>query len=197
MPQPRAYSDDEIIAAGERLAASGPVDRRVLHAELGGRGDPNTAWRVWRRHAGGLGSLSVGSPSDVAPARVAPKLPLEAAPHLAQAITAILQGLTSAGAAADATLDRVGRQHLLDRDRLIHERDAVMADRDQLLAAFDDIVDKYDALQASTNEKDALIEAQQREIDALRAAAVLDRAPRMLDESGRLLRPIAGRSMAT
>lgn len=49
MAQQPAYTNDEIIAAGRALRARGAEPTRpVLWAELGRRGQPQTAWGVWQ-----------------------------------------------------------------------------------------------------------------------------------------------------
>jgi hypothetical protein len=51
MPQPPAYAPAEIILAGQKLeTATGVVTQASLHAALGGRGMPSTAWRVWSEY---------------------------------------------------------------------------------------------------------------------------------------------------
>jgi hypothetical protein len=69
MPQPPAYSPAEVIVSGQRLEASaGVVTQASLHASLGGRGMPSTAWRMWNEYVELRGPWTPPAPS-VDPAR--------------------------------------------------------------------------------------------------------------------------------
>lgn len=47
----RAYTPEEIIAAGTRMRTKGVEPERASPwSELGRRGQPNSAWNVWTRH---------------------------------------------------------------------------------------------------------------------------------------------------
>jgi hypothetical protein len=146
MPQPPAYSPAEVILAGQKLeATAGIVTQSALHASLGGRGMPSTAWRIWSEYAELRGPWKPPAPSaDPGDAKLSDK----AGRAFADVVARML-------AFGELMRDETEATHALRAAQTMRAQDDLLAKSARLAEELEEKVAEIDELQNALEQKRA------------------------------------------